>query len=174
MLSGELLLKEWDSQVEQFTHRLSCISRWMPELGLPTWTEDDRIAAVSQICHGAISYKEIKDAPVWPVLNDWLSSHQRHLLDTHCPERVRLASGHSAKVTYHSEKDPFISAKLAQLVGTSRTPTIAAGRVPLLVHILAPNQRPWQMTKDIPNFWEAGYPQMKKELAGRYPRHPWP
>lgn len=174
VLSGELVLKNWDAQVEQFTHRLSCISKWMPELGLPTWTEEDRIAAVSQICHGAVSYKEIKEAPVWPVLNDWLSSHQRHLLDTHCPERIRLVSGHTPKVTYDPEHDPFFSAKLQQLVGTNTTPTIAAGRIPLLVHILAPNQRPWQMTKDIPNFWSNGYPQMKKELAGRYPRHPWP
>jgi ATP-dependent helicase HrpB len=173
-LSGELVLKNWDAQVEQFTHRLTCMARWMPELGLPTWAEEDRIAAVSQICHGAVSYKEIKDAPVWPVLNDWLSSHQRHLLDTHCPERIRLTSGHTPKLTYHPENDPFFSAKLAQLVGTNTTPTIASGRVPLLVHILAPNQRPWQMTKDIQNFWQNGYPQMKKELGGRYPRHPWP
>lgn len=174
VLTGELVLKSWDAEVEQFTHRLSCISRWMPELGLPSWAEEDRIAAISQICHGAVSYKEIKEADVWPVLNDWLSSHQRHLLDTHCPERIRLASGHSAKITYHPENDPFFSSKLIQLVGTDRTPTIAAGSIPLLVHILAPNQRPWQMTKDIPNFWQNGYPQMKKELAGRYPRHPWP
>lgn len=174
VLSGELILKNWDSQVEQFTYRLSCISKWMPDLGLPSWTEEDRIAAVSQICHGAVSYKEIKEAQVWPVLNDWLSSHQRHLLDTHCPERIHLASGHSAKITYSPENDPFFSSKLAQLVGTSKTPTIASGRIPLLVHILAPNNRPWQMTKDIPNFWQNGYPQMKKELGGRYPRHPWP
>ncbi len=173
-LSGELVLKNWDSQVEQFTHRLVCISKWMPELDLPTWTHDDRIAAVSQICHGSVSYKEIKEAPVWPVLNDWLSSHQRHLLDTHCPERIRLATGHTAKITYHPENDPFFSAKLAQLKDTRSTPTVASGRIPLLVHILAPNNRPWQMTKDIPNFWQNGYPQMKKELAGRYPRHPWP
>lgn len=174
VLSGELILKNWDAQVEQFTHRLGCISKWMPELGLPTWTEEDRIAAISQICHGAVSYKEIKDAPVWPVLNDWLSDQQRHLLDLHCPERILLPSGHSAKITYSSESDPFFSAKLAQLIGTKTTPTIASGRVPLLIHILAPNQRPWQMTKDIPNFWLTGYPQMKKELAGRYPKHPWP
>lgn len=174
VISGELILKNWDSQVEQFTHRLTCISKWMPELGLPTWTTEDRIAAISQICHGALSYKEIKEAPVWPVLNDWLSSHQRHLLDTHCPERIRLPSGHTPKLTYHPENDPHFSAKLAQLVGTTRTPTICEGRIPLLVHILAPNQRPWQMTKDLPNFWANGYPQMKKELAGRYPRHPWP
>ena len=174
VLSGELLLKNWDHQVEQFTHRLSCISKWMPELELPTWAEEDKIAAVSQICHGAISYKEIKNAAVWPVLNDWLSSQQRYLLDTHCPERIQLKSGHSAKITYDADGDPFFSSKLAQLAETKITPTIASGRIALLVHILAPNQRPWQMTKDLPNFWENGYPQMKKELAGRYPRHPWP
>lgn len=72
------------------------------------------------------------------------------------------------------EHDPFFSSKLVQLVGTNATPTIASARIPLLVHILAPNNRPWQMTKDIPNFWQNGYPRMKKELAGRYPRHPWP
>lgn len=174
VLSGDLNLKHWDAQVDQFTYRLICITKWMPELGLPTWTEDDRIAVVSQICHGAISYKEIKDAEVWPVLNDWLSPVQRHLLDTHCPERIQLSSGHNPKITYHPELDPFFSCKLAQLVGTNATPCIANHRIPLLVHILAPNQRPWQVTKDIPNFWANGYPQMKKELAGRYPKHPWP
>ena len=55
-----------------------------------------------------------------------------------------------------------------------QTPAVANGRAPLLVHILAPNQRPWQMTKDLASFWASGYAQMKKEIAGRYPKHPWP
>lgn len=174
VLANHLILKNWDHQVEQFTLRLASISRWMPELGLPTWTHEDRIAAISQICYGAISYKEIKNIYVWPTLHEWLSPHQQHLLNQHCPERIHLASGHNPKITYHPDADPVIAVKLAQLVGVTKTPTICSGKIPLLVHILAPNQRPWQMTKDIPNFWENGYPQMKKELAGRYPRHPWP
>jgi len=60
------------------------------------------------------------------------------------------------------------------LFGVWQTPTIAGGRVPLLVHILAPNMRPWQMTKDLASFWASGYAAMKKDLAGRYPKQPWP
>lgn len=174
VLANQLTLKNWDHRVEQFTLRLAGISQWMPELGLPTWTHQDRIAAISQICYGSLSYKEIKNIEVWPTLIEWLSPHQKTLLDQYCPEHLRLASGHNAKITYHQNADPVIAVKLAQLVGTHNTPTICNGKTPLLVHILAPNHRPWQMTKDIPNFWQTGYPQMKKELAGRYPRHPWP
>ncbi len=174
VINGELVLKKWDSQVEQFTHRLSCLSSWMPELELPSWDTEDYKAAIAQICHGSISYKQIKDIAVWPVLNEWLSTSQRHLLDLHCPERIRLDSGHTAKIIYSREADPFFSAKIAHLLETRKTPTIAHGRIPLLVHVLAPNQRPWQITKDLPNFWATGYPQMKKDLQGRYPRHPWP
>jgi len=174
VLSGELILKNWDASVEQWTARLAGLGQWMPELELPGWGEDDRIAAVAQICHGAVAYKDIKEANVWPVLREWLSGPQRAALDTYAPERINLANGHSAKITYEAGKDPWIAVRVQHLFGVWETPVIAAGRVPLLVHILSPNQRPWQMTKDLRNFWANGYPQMKKEVAGRYPRHPWP
>jgi ATP-dependent helicase HrpB len=174
VLSGELTLKNWDHTVEQWTARLASLGRWLPELGMPGWTDDDRRAAISQICHGAVSYKEIKEINVWPVLREWLSSAQRATLDAYCPERINLPNGQSAKITYEAGKDPFISIRVSHLFGIWDTPTIAMGRVPLLVHILTPGQKPWQMTKDLKGFWQAGYAQMKKEVAGRYPRHPWP
>jgi len=174
VLSGELILKNWDASVEQWTARLAGLGQWMPELELPGWGEDDRIAAVAQICHGAVAYKDIKEANVWPVLREWLSGPQRAALDTYAPERINLANGHSAKITYEAGKDPWIAVRVQHLFGVWETPVIAAGRVPLLVHILSPNQRPWQMTKDLKGFWANGYAQMKKEVAGRYPRHPWP
>jgi ATP-dependent helicase HrpB len=174
VLSGELVLKNWDASVEQWTARLSGLGRWMPELELPGLGEDDRVAAVAQICHGAVAYKDIKDANVWPVLREWLNGPQRAALDTYAPERIHLANGHSAKITYEDGKDPWIAVRVQHLFGVWETPTIAAGRVPLVVHILSPNQRPWQMTKDLKGFWANGYAQMKKEVAGRYPRHPWP
>jgi ATP-dependent helicase HrpB len=174
VLSGELILKNWDNSVEQWTARLSSLGKWMPELGMPGWDEQDRIDAIAQICHGAVSYKEIKEAPVWPVLREWLSHGQRAALDSYCPERVPLPNGQSAKVTYESGKDPWIAIRVSHLFGIWETPTIAGGRVPLLVHILTPGQKPWQMTKDLKSFWQTGYAQMKKEIAGRYPRHPWP
>jgi ATP-dependent helicase HrpB len=146
----------------------------MPELGMPGWTEADRADAIAQICHGAVSYKEIKEANVWNVLREWLSPAQRSALDSYCPERINLPNGQSAKITYGPDKDPFISVRVSHLFGVWETPTILNGRLPLLVHILTPGQRPWQMTRDLKGFWASGYAQMKKEVAGRYPRHPWP
>ncbi len=174
VLSGELILKNWDDSVNQWTARLSLLGKWMPELGMPGWTDQDKADAIAQICHGAVSYKEIKEANVWPVLREWLSSAQRAALDSYCPERIQFPNGQSAKITYQLDKDPFISLRVSYLFGIWETPMIANGRIPLLIHILTPGQKPWQMTKDLKGFWQSGYAQMKKEVAGRYPRHPWP
>ncbi len=174
VLTGELALKNWDHTVEQWTARLESLGRWMPELEMPGWSEADRADAIAQIVHGAVSYKEIKEANVWRVLREWLSAGQREALDAYCPERVPLPNGQTAKVTYAAGMDPFISARVSHLFGMWETPAIAGGRVPLVVHILTPGQKPWQMTKDLKGFWAGGYAQMKKEVAGRYPRHPWP
>lgn len=174
VLSGELILKNWDNPVEQWTARLALLGKWMPELGMPGWSEQDRIDAIAQICHGSLSYKEVKEANVWRVLREWLSHGQQAALDSYCPERVDLPNGQTAKITYGEGKDPFISVRVSHLFGLWETPLIAGGRVPLLIHILTPGQKPWQMTKDLRGFWASGYAQMKKEVAGRYPRHPWP
>lgn len=174
VLSGELVLKKWDAAVEQWCARLACLSEWMPELELPTWTDEDKAAAVAQICHGAVSYKEIKERPVWPVLKDWLSAPQQAALEAYAPERLKLANGQTPKVTYEAGQDARIGLRVRDLFGVWETPRIAGGKVPVLVHVQAPNQRPWQMTKDLESFWTSGYAQMRKDLAGRYPKHPWP
>lgn len=174
VLSEGLVLKKWDHSVEQWTARLLLLGRHMPELEMPGWSDADKADAIAQICHGAVSYKEIKDANPWPVLRDWLNPAQRAALDSYCPERINLPNGRSAKITYEPGKDPFIGVRVSHLFGVWETPAIVNGRVPLLVHVLTPAQRPWQMTKDLAGFWETGYFQMKKELAGRYPKHPWP
>lgn len=174
VIEDELTLKNWDHQIDQWTARLQLLGQHMPELGMPGWTDEDRTDAIAQICHGALAYKDIKDAAVWPVLREWLNHNQRAALDAYCPERITLANGQSTKVTYENGRDPFISVRVSHLFGVWETPTILNGRLPLLVHILTPGQKPWQMTKDLKGFWSSGYTQMKKEIAGRYPRHPWP
>ncbi len=174
VLSEDLVLKNWDHSVEQWTARLLLLGKAMPELEMPGWSDEDKADAIAQICHGSVAYKDIKEANVWRVLREWLSAAQRAALDSYCPERIDLPNGQSAKITYEAAKDPFISVRVSHLFGIWETPTIVNGRVPLLVHILTPGQKPWQMTKDLKGFWASGYAQMKKEVAGRYPRHPWP
>jgi ATP-dependent helicase HrpB len=132
VLEDELTLKNWDHQVEQWTARLQLLGQHMPELGMPGWSDEDRADAIAQICHGALAYKDIKDAPVWPVLREWLNHSQRAALDSYCPERITLANGQSAKITYESGRDPFISVRVSHLFGVWETPTILNGRLPLL------------------------------------------
>ena len=177
VISGELNLKNWNHEVDQWTARLTLLGEWMPELEMPGWGGEDMAAAIAQICHGSLAYKEIKDAPVWPVLREWLNAGQRQALDHYCPERIALPgnrNARTARITYETGKPPWFAARVADLFGMWKTPAIADGRVPLLVHVLTPGQKPWQMTRDLESFWANGYFQMKKEIAGRYPRHPWP
>ena len=140
--------------------------RALRKLGITCELELETFAA------GARSYREIKDRDPWRALKEWLSGPQKAGLESYAPERITLANGMGAKVTYEDGKPPRIGLKVQQLYGVDQTPTVAGQ--PVLVEVLAPNQRPWQTTQDLESFWERGYAQMKKDLAGRYPKHRWP
>ncbi|MCP5536628.1 MAG: ATP-dependent helicase HrpB [Akkermansiaceae bacterium] len=171
--SGELKLKHWDQSVERWIARLVSLSRWMPEMELPGFNEDDKLIVLEEVCQGAKSYKEIKNREVMPVLEKWLSQGQKAVLEAYAPLEVSLSNGRKARVKYSHDGEPWIAMKMQFLYDVNELPEIAQGKAKLLVHILAPNQRPWQVTGDLKGFWERGYPQMKKDLAGRYPKHEW-
>jgi len=173
VVAGELKMKGWDSSVERWIARLVSLSKWLPEMELPGFDEDDKLMVLEEVCQGAKSYKEIKNREVMPVLQKWLSAGQKQVLDAYAPLEVTLSNGRKAKVRYSSDGAPWIALKMQLLYDVEELPEIAMGKVKLLVHLLAPNQRPWQVTDDLKGFWERGYPQMKKDLAGRYPKHEW-
>ncbi len=171
---GTLRLTCWDDSVEQWIRRLNGLSQWMPELELPGFGYEDKIVAMGMLCDGAIGYKEIKDREVMPVLREWLSAWQRDALDKFAPVSLDLSNGQHAKVRYAEDSTPVIGLTVQRLFGVMETPRIADHRVPVRVEVLAPNQRPWQITASLESFWKTGYVQMRKDLAGRYPRHKWP
>lgn len=171
--SGELKLKKWDTGVEQWIARLLCLREWMPELELPGFNEEDRALALEVVCQGALGYKQIKDKDVMPALRGWLSDGQLACLDAYAPTRIVLENGQGTKVKYEVGKPPSIAQRVQKLYGVAISPTLANGNVTIQVHICAPNQRPWQMTQDLSSFWKNGFLQMKKDLAGRYPKHDW-
>jgi ATP-dependent helicase HrpB len=173
VLAGRFVLNEWDETVEQWILRLNLLSKWCPELGLPPITEEDRRHLVEEICHGAFSYKELKDKPVKPVVQSWLSAAQQQLLDRHAPERLRLANGRTPKVAYDAANPPYIALRIQELYDVRSTPRLAMGRVPVVVHILAPSRRPVQITQDLAGFWREHYPRIKQELQRKYPKHEW-
>lgn len=173
VLAGRLVLKAWDHAIEQWILRLNQLSQWCPELGLPPIADADRAHLIEQLCHGACGYKDIKDKPVKPVVKSWLSPAQEEALNQHAPERLTLGNGRTPKVVYEPGATPHIAVRIQDLYGVNATPRIALNRVPVLVHILAPNLRPVQITQDLSSFWRDQYPRVKQELQRKYPRHEW-
>jgi ATP-dependent helicase HrpB len=173
ILAERLPLPNWDHAVEQWLARLNFLCANCPELQLPPFTGEDKQHVIEQLCHGAVSYKDIKEREVMPVVASWLSHAQRELLDKHAPERLSLPNGRTPKVTYEAGKSPFISLRIQELYDVNQTPKVAMGRVPVTVHILTPGMKPIQVTQDLASFWREHYPKIKSELARRYPKHLW-
>jgi len=172
VFSGNLKLNTWDDAVEQWILRVNRLREWMPELNLPSLTHGDRHSLLQQFCLGAVSYKEIKDKPVWSFVKSWLSAQQQAWVDEHTPERIELKSGRRAKVTYSADGPPKLAARIQDLYGT-KSLTVAGGRVAVCIEVLAPNQRPVQVTENLAGFWRETYPKLKIELQRKYPKHEW-
>ena len=173
ILAGRLRLPKWDYGVEQWILRLNRLAGWRPELGLPTIGTEERRQIIEQLCHDASGYKELKNRDVKPVVKSWLSSGQHSVLERQAPERAALANGRTPKITYEADGPPFIALRIQELFGVAQTPSIAEGRVPLSVHILAPSMRPVQVTQDLASFWREHYPRIKSDLQRKYPKHEW-
>jgi len=182
VLKGNLVLKNWDESVEQWIIRVNRLREWMPELALPAIGDDDRRALLQQICLGVVSYKEIKDKPVWPVVKSWLSQQQQAWIEAYAPERIelpqRLQAGtptppRKVKVIYSVDVPPTIAARIQDLYAIKEALWIANGRVPVRIQVLAPNNRPVQITENLSVFWRETYPKIKQELQRKYPKHEW-
>jgi len=173
VLAGTCPLKHWDNAVEQWTERVNFVATEFPELEFPRIDEAGKRLLLEQICQGATSYKEIKERSVWPVVKSWLSAAQQQTLDDLAPERVKLAKGRAAKITYGESAPPTIAARIQDLYDTPRGLSVGRGRTALRIQVLAPNHRPIQITTDLETFWREGYPKIKKELQRKYPKHEW-
>ncbi len=173
VMAGNIVLTEWNEAVEQWIVRVNCLAKWWPELEVNPITDADRATLIEQICYGSYGARELKDKPVMPVLRDWLLAEQLAVLDDYLPERLVMANGRKARLTYSKDGPPVMSARIQELYGVSSKFTLGHGRVPVKIEVLAPNQRPIQVTDDLTNFWNEQYPKIKTELSRRYPRHEW-
>ncbi|MGP0075479.1 MAG: ATP-dependent helicase HrpB [Bryobacteraceae bacterium] len=133
----------------------------------------DLETAFREICRGLKSFAELKSAA--PSLIPALERRAgTRLLAEVAPTHIRLPNGRQTKINYDAGKPPWIASRLQDFFGMRETPRIANGKVPLVVHLLAPNKRPVQTTTDLAGFWERLYPQVRRELSRRYPKHAWP
>lgn len=123
--------------------------------------------------HQAAGRKDLEAVDVRAALRDLVGRHRVHELDRLVPKQVEVASGRTVPVSYEGEQ-PTISVRPQDLFGTTVHPAIAGGRVPLVVELLSPAGRPIQVTADLPGFWAGSWAEVRKEMAGRYPKHDWP
>ena len=173
VLAGRLKLEAWDEAVEQWITRVNRLAEWFPELEVNPLTDADRATLIEQICYGELGYRDIKDKPVMPILKDWLTAEQLAVIDDYLPEKLTMANGRRSRITYAREGPPVLSARIQELYGIEGKFTLGHGRVAVKIEVLAPNQRPIQVTDDLTNFWREQYPKIKAELSRRYPRHEW-
>lgn len=145
---------------------------------IPLLVEADVHDALFEVCKGKRSFAELRVAinqgELIQVLRGHLSSSQNALLERLAPEYISLPMRRRVQVNYESGKLPWIESRLQDFFGMSNGPTVGEGRVPIVLHLLAPNHRPVQVTTDLAGFWTRHYPQIRKELSRRYPRHAWP
>ncbi len=161
-----------------FVDRLRWLAAADPTLDLPTLPELQPGAEVSPLlealCHGHRSFAGLRRLDLLRWLQGWLGHAVVQTADRLAPTHLPLPDGTRGRLTYTPGEPPVLAAQLQRLFGLTETPRVAGGKAPVLLHLLAPNQRPTQITADLASFWANGYPEVRKQLRGRYPKHRWP
>jgi ATP-dependent helicase HrpB len=173
IVAGELKLAKWDEAVEQWIERVRCVRQWYPERGLIGYEADEVAVIVHEIVGDAVRWSQVEDRAVLDAVRGALGWEDQQFVEKMAPAEVRLPSGYAMKMEYSVTGPPRGRAKIQQLYGLEKTPTVAGGRVRLVLEILGPNYRPVQVTDDLASFWANMYPELRKELKRRYPRHEW-
>ena len=154
----------------QFLHRLDP-DRW------PDVTDDTLLTEaehrLAPFIHGARRRRDLEAVRARDVLLHGIDWEQRRAIDDLAPERLTVPSGNRHRVDYDADP-PILAVKLQELFGSTETPTVGGGRIPVVLHLLSPAGRPLQVTQDLASFWDGAYAQVRADMRGRYPKHPWP
>jgi ATP-dependent helicase HrpB len=171
-----LELLTWTRSARQLQQRLVFMHRKLNDW--PAAEDADLLAALEEwllpYAQGVRSLSDLKKLHVEGLLLGMLSWEQRQELDREAPTHIRVPSGSNIPVDYSNPDAPVLSVRLQELFGMSATPRLGRGRVPVVLHLLSPAQRPVQVTSDLASFWKEAYFEVKKDLKGRYPKHYWP
>lgn len=168
----------FSAEARKFQARISLIKKAFPERDLPDLSEDRLLSNPEEWLLPWLgrmrTARDLSSLDVLPALWAKVSWKQQQFLDEQAPMHISVPSGSRIAVDYAAGEMPVLAVKLQEMFGLADTPTIAGGRIKILLHLLSPARRPVQVTQDLKGFWNSGYQQVKKELKGRYPKHPWP
>jgi ATP-dependent helicase HrpB len=162
------------NELDRWLSRVAFARTHCSELGLPEVDEGLVLSALEALCAGRRSFAELREADLAAAVRAAVSPAAARVLDEVAPESITLPSGRRAKLEYTPGAPPSLASRLQDFFGLAEGPKIARGRVPVVLHLCAPNQRPVQVTTDLAGFWARHYPAIAKELRRRYPKHAWP
>ncbi|MDT8698838.1 ATP-dependent helicase HrpB [Kluyvera ascorbata] len=173
-----LSVLNWTNEVEQLRLRLQCAARWLPEDAWPAVDDASLLAALESwlLPHmsGVHSLRGLKSLDIHQALLEWLPWSLRQRLVSLLPTHYTVPTGSRIAIRYDDENPPALAVRMQEMFGEASTPTIAEGRVALVLELLSPAQRPLQITRDLSAFWQGAYREVQKEMKGRYPKHVWP
>ena len=168
----------WDRDSHDWQARVLSLRHWFPEEGWPDVTDTALVATLEDwlepYLDGITRREQLQRLDLNRILQNRLTWPLAARLDELAPTHLPVPSGSRLRLRYTPGEAPVLAVKLQELFGLAETPRIANGRAPITLHLLSPAQRPIQVTQDLRSFWENTYAEVKKELKGRYPKHPWP
>lgn len=173
IISKNIQLPYWDESVNDFITRIQWLGTVFPEQHFPAFTDDEKALVIHELCDGESRLSKVRAKPVLPFVRNLLACDQLQFADAMAPSFITLQSGRKLRIIYDRQSEPRIRARIQELYGMQSTPRIADNRVSVLIEVLAPNNRPVQITHDIAGFWTQHYPELKKTLSRRYPKHEW-
>lgn len=168
----------WTPAAEQLRLRLHSAAKWLPEYDWPAVDDRTLLDTLENwlLPHmsGVHSLRGLKSLDVHQALNGLLDYSLQLRLVSSLPTHYTVPTGSRIAIRYHEDNPPALAVRMQEMFGEARTPTIAEGRVPLVLELLSPAQRPLQITRDLAAFWQGSYREVQKEMKGRYPKHVWP
>ena len=170
LLAGALRERPLDEVPARFLARLAFLRKHRPELNLP---QDLLGPLLAGACAGRTTLREVQDVDWTAALRQAFPAETLRLLEAWAPEAIQLPKGRPTKVHYEADP-PWIASRLQDFWGLKRSPSVAGGAVPLVLHLLAPNMRAVQVTTDLAGFWQRVYQELRPGLSRRYPKHHWP
>lgn len=173
IVGGHIRLEKWDRDVEQWLWRARLLQRLFPQRQLVAYDEDEMRIIYHEIVAGATRYSHMRNRPCLGHVQNALPWKEQQFVEQMAPTHWKLPRGPRMKIEYSNEGPPRGRAKIQELYDLQETPSIAGGKQKLLLEILGPNFRPVQVTDDLQSFWQRTYPEIKKDLKRRYPKHEW-
>lgn len=167
----------WTTEARQWQARVQLLAKCFPG----DWPEVSDQALLQRLddwlgpfMAGISRWSELQQLNLLTALDSLLEYSGQQQLGQLAPVRLTIPTGQQVRLDYAAANGPVLAVKLQALFGWTATPTVAGGKVPVVIHLLSPAGRPLAVTADLASFWRQAYPEVRKDMRGRYPRHPWP